>query len=374
MRVIAEMQARYRTDPRRVVLSGFSMGGLGAWCIAARHPDRFNGVLALAGRGDFYTWHRLAPRDLPPWQRRLVDVQFATAWAPCMTNLAVLAEHGALDDNVSYRQGVAIYRIFRKFDPNVRFLAFPQQEHDIVSVALSHPVTTAWLRDVLLHVKPKDRPTGVRVGETGSRLQDALLRPFAFVGGDAETPELAAATLAARQEEWNRFTRWNPRGMLESGLNTNLAALCHLFIFGEPETSALVRRVLREGGVEVSADAFRIAGRTFPRAGHGLWFTGRNPFNPDRRGIVQCGLAWGESVGDNHRYDRIPDVMVYTAEHDRWGYNLAAAAGYLDAQDRVRWCDPPVTPAILPPPDPATNAVPASAGDPASVEPSLSPR
>ncbi|MEI8242172.1 MAG: prolyl oligopeptidase family serine peptidase [bacterium] len=350
IRVIDEMQARYGTDPRRVVLAGHSMGGLGVWCIGARHPDRFNGLLPVSGRGDFYTWHSLKPADLPPWQRRLVDTQFAAAWAPNLTHLAVLAWHGMQDDLVTFREGRAIFARIQPRNPHARFFAFPQDGHGILDGALLHDRTTAWLRDVLTHEKPKDRPTGLHVGETGSRLQDAFLRPFLFVGGTATNPESAAATLAARAGEWQRFTRTPPRTMLEPAINTNLASACHLFIFGEPETSPLVRRVLQDAGVEVTPATFRIAGRTLPRAGHGLWFTGRNPLNPQRLGIVQCGIPWGEHISDNHRYDRLPDVIAYGPEPDRWGCNLAVAAGFLDAQGRVQWSDPPVTPAILPPP------------------------
>jgi poly(3-hydroxybutyrate) depolymerase len=365
LRVVDEMQARYHTDPQRVVLTGISMGGLGAWCIGARHPDRFNGLLVVAGRGDFYTWHRLGPADLPPWQRRLVDMQFAAAWAPNLTNLSVVAAHGMLDDIVTYPQGLALYRMIRPHNPNARFLAFPYDGHGGFDAMIEYPLTQSWLREVLTRVKPKDRPTGVRVGETGSRLQDALLRPFVFVGGNAATPEQSLSVLAARADEWSRFSRWIPRARLESGLETNLAAACHLFVFGEPETSALVRRILQDGGVEITSNAFRIAGRTLPREGHGLWFTGRNPWNPQRLGIVQCGIPWGEHASDNHRYDRIPDVMVFTPEQDRWGYNLAVAAGYLDDRDRLQWYDPPVTPPILPPPveDPLTNAPSALPGE-----------
>lgn len=357
-RVINEMQARYHTDPQRVVLAGHSMGGLGVWCIGARHPDRFNGLLAISGRGDFYTWHRLAPAGLPPWQRRLVDVQFAAAWAPNLTNLSVLAAHGLLDDLIPFREGRAIFSLIRPHNPHAIFLAFPQEGHGIIESTLCHDKTAAWLRDALAHVKPRNQPTGLRVGETGSRLQDAFLQPFVFVGGEAANPEEAARTLAARADEWRRFTRNVPRAMPESGLDTNLASACHLFIFGEPENSPLVRRVLQDAGVEVTSNAFRIAGRTLPRADHGLWFTGRNPLNPQRLGIVQCGIPWGERLGDNHRYDRIPDTIVYERAAGRWGVNLAVAAGYLDDQNRVQWSDPPVTPAILAPKLPPEETAP----------------
>jgi poly(3-hydroxybutyrate) depolymerase len=359
LRVMEEMSRRFHTDPRRVVLAGHSMGGLGAWCIGARHPERFNGLLVISGRGDFYTWHNLAPADLPPWQRRLVDNQFAAAYVTNLTTLPVLAWHGEMDDLVPLREGRAIVLQARPYNRMIQIFSLPQLGHGIIEDALLQPVTRTWLTQVLQPGRPRNRPTGRRAGGTGSRLQDALLQPFLFVGGHSTNPEAGAALLQPRAAEWCRFTRSQPRGQIESALQTNLASACHLFVFGEPETSALVRRILQEAGVQITPESFRIAGRDLPRTGHGLWFTGRNPLNPQRLGIVQCGRSWGETLADNHRYDRIPDVMVYRGESDRWGYNLAAAAGFLDAQDRVQWYDPPVTPAILPPPPAAAeNATP----------------
>jgi predicted peptidase len=43
-------------DPRRVAVTGFSMGGMGAWYLAARHPSLFSAALPVAGR----------PADGPP--------------------------------------------------------------------------------------------------------------------------------------------------------------------------------------------------------------------------------------------------------------------------------------------------------------------
>jgi pimeloyl-ACP methyl ester carboxylesterase len=354
LRVVDEMAGRFNIDRQRVVLFGWSMGGLGAWCLAARHPDRFNGVFVLSGRGDFYLWHGLQPADLPPWQRRLVDVQFATAWLPNVTNLTVLAAHGMRDNLIGFSQGRGMFERYTARNAHGIFLGFPEDGHGVFDSVLLHPRTLPWLGDALLHAKPKDRPTGLRPGETGSRVQNAFLRPFAFVGAHATDPQAASRTVAARAAEWHRFAKAEPRTMIETAIDTNVAVACHLFLFGEPETSELVRRVLTEGGVRWRTDAFRVAGRTLTRDGHGLWFTGRNPFNPQRLAIVQCGLPWGANLReDNHRYDRIPDAIAYGPETDRWGNNLADAAGFLDDQWRVQWFDPPVTDAIRKPPEPA---------------------
>lgn len=36
-------------DPERVLVTGFSMGGRGAWYMAARHPELFTGAIVMAG-------------------------------------------------------------------------------------------------------------------------------------------------------------------------------------------------------------------------------------------------------------------------------------------------------------------------------------
>lgn len=42
--------ASYNIDPRRVVVTGFSMGGLGTWHFAGAYPDRFSAAVPVAGR------------------------------------------------------------------------------------------------------------------------------------------------------------------------------------------------------------------------------------------------------------------------------------------------------------------------------------
>jgi predicted peptidase len=41
---------RYKTDPARVVVTGFSMGGIGTWHYAAKFSSRFSAALPVAGR------------------------------------------------------------------------------------------------------------------------------------------------------------------------------------------------------------------------------------------------------------------------------------------------------------------------------------
>lgn len=43
-------QAAYRIDPKKVVVTGFSMGGAGTWHFAEKYPDRFAAAVPVAGR------------------------------------------------------------------------------------------------------------------------------------------------------------------------------------------------------------------------------------------------------------------------------------------------------------------------------------
>jgi pimeloyl-ACP methyl ester carboxylesterase len=46
--VVAEVQKESTADLKRTLVVGFSMGGAGAWQLAAKHADRFRGAIAIA--------------------------------------------------------------------------------------------------------------------------------------------------------------------------------------------------------------------------------------------------------------------------------------------------------------------------------------
>ena len=59
--VIALLEAVLRTysvDPRKVIVTGFSMGGSGTWHWANKFPERFSAAIPMAGRptGEASTW------------------------------------------------------------------------------------------------------------------------------------------------------------------------------------------------------------------------------------------------------------------------------------------------------------------------------
>lgn len=42
------IQENYRIDERKVIMMGYSLGGIGTWYLTARHPERFSAGIALS--------------------------------------------------------------------------------------------------------------------------------------------------------------------------------------------------------------------------------------------------------------------------------------------------------------------------------------
>jgi poly(3-hydroxybutyrate) depolymerase len=65
LKALDEVMRDYKVDPRRVILTGLSMGGRGSWDIGAAHPERFAAVVPICGPGDPESADRL--KGLPVW-------------------------------------------------------------------------------------------------------------------------------------------------------------------------------------------------------------------------------------------------------------------------------------------------------------------
>jgi predicted peptidase len=50
MALLAQVLNEFTIDRRRILITGFSMGGAGTWFMAARHPDLFTAAIPIAGR------------------------------------------------------------------------------------------------------------------------------------------------------------------------------------------------------------------------------------------------------------------------------------------------------------------------------------
>jgi len=63
--ILDEVMKDYKTDKKRVYLTGLSMGGFGTWSLAAAFPERWAAIAPICGGGDPKTAAKI--KDIPCW-------------------------------------------------------------------------------------------------------------------------------------------------------------------------------------------------------------------------------------------------------------------------------------------------------------------
>lgn len=166
-------------------------------------------------------------------------------------------------------------------------------------------------------------------------VKQAFLSPFVFVC--AADPSVTSISDRFKQaaKDWYMYSKSNPRWINERDLQQQDAKNFNIFLFGEPETSALIRKVLEKAPIKITEKTYIVGDKQFPREGTGLYMIRPNPLNPAKLAVVQCGLQWGENLPPNHKYDLIPDYIVYSGQADSDGSNTALCAGFFDEKWQI---------------------------------------
>lgn len=418
MHVIDRMQQRYSVDADRILLVGYSMGGMGAWTLAAHYPHRFAGALIVSGRACYYTWHDVTRDDLPFYKQAFVDMEFGHSLLPNLKNIPVLCYHGKDDALVPIHEARTMAQALEPRNPDFQYREIEGREHWIFDDVMRKPETRRWLiaqrrrrpetfQYVTWHPRYRqaywlslsaDAPAGQRreVGVTRQAdhwlvhaenadtvwlhpdqlppsitaadikaaqgltlktvsvarasqvsyatdpvrpprgpLKEFFLSPFIFVqAGDSKHPE-TAKRFSNRCREWEQYAQAAPRRLRETALDAETRRDYNLFLFGEPESSPMIREVLTRAPIDITPREYRVGDYTVPRDGRGLLLVYQSPWHPDRLVAVQCGPPWGRHLSVNHRYDYVPEFVVYDTQPDPDGSNRAWIAGFFDAHRRV---------------------------------------
>lgn len=111
----------HRVDKDRIYLTGLSMGGYGAWTLAANHPDRFAAVVPICGGGD--------PED-----------------AAKLKALPIWAFHGDQDKAVPFKRSVEMVEAIKQAGGDkIRFTSMEHVGHNCWSPAYALPELYSWM-------------------------------------------------------------------------------------------------------------------------------------------------------------------------------------------------------------------------------------
>lgn len=117
----------YPVDTTRVYLTGLSLGGQGAWSLAARAPERFAALVPICGRSKPEEAERLGA--LPIW-----------------------AFHGDSDDTVPLGESTRMVEALHKAGNSAKLTVFPQTAHNSWTPAYTTAELYSWLFAQRRHV------------------------------------------------------------------------------------------------------------------------------------------------------------------------------------------------------------------------------
>ena len=93
LQILAQVEKEFPIDPKRRILTGWSMGGYGAWNLAAADPDHWAGVVPLSGGAENLAAERL--KNVPIWAFHGLKDTIVPASESQMAIAAVEAAGGA---------------------------------------------------------------------------------------------------------------------------------------------------------------------------------------------------------------------------------------------------------------------------------------
>jgi predicted peptidase len=123
----------FHGDPRRVYLTGFSMGGYGTWSIAAKYPNRFAAIVVVCGGIQWPT---------PP---RITKEEPYAAIARKVAEIPIWVFHGNADRNVFVTESREMVKLLRELHADVRYTEYDGVAHESWDSAYGEPELPIWL-------------------------------------------------------------------------------------------------------------------------------------------------------------------------------------------------------------------------------------
>jgi len=426
----------FNIDRDRVFLLGYSMGGMGAYTIAGHYPDRWAGVVALAGRADFYLWKNADPDKLQPFKRWLIGLEFACNVAENFRHVPVLAIQGEYDSLVKVAQSRNFTGKLKEMGYDALFLTVMGEDHWISRPVFSTEKVFEWLEK---HRRPKavkkitfatyslkynkaywatiesfarwgkrakidveitgdneitveqtnvavlrldpppglvDRTRPIVVKAAGKQfafdapieeplrvelkplqrgrlrktpklcgpIKDAFNTRFIFVYGTQGNPvenKLIYDQAERSVTEWREFVKAvqllkKEKDLLmvrDRDLTDEQKQKCNLVLLGTPRTNSVLGEIADKLPIKIKDDnTFVVGDREYSGADLGLNMIYPSPFAPDRYVVVKSGVYYGGGLSENHKFDMLPDYIIYGKALDR------EIAGYYDGMPNRSRC------------------------------------
>lgn len=111
LKILEEVQKQYSIDSKRMILTGWSMGGYGAWNHWVADPQRWSAVVPIAGG--------------------MLDPTLLTKDPAKLQGSRIWAFHGALDNLIHNKESVRVIEALKQTPAQVTYTELPNGDHGI---------------------------------------------------------------------------------------------------------------------------------------------------------------------------------------------------------------------------------------------------
>jgi len=153
--------------------------------------------------------------------------------------------------------------------------------------------------------------------------QEAFNTPFLVTYGTGGGDAARLRSLAERfQQEWYAFAEGWVVLKPDTEVTAEEQASHNLVIFGEPENHALLAPVADRLPIRIARRRYGLAGKVFTGENLGLVMVYPNPQYPERLLLIYSGLYWGTDRDINHKYDLLPDFILFNDQYAAEGSGI----------------------------------------------------
>lgn len=300
-----------------------------------------------------YRWllsHTAAPPDLvehltysPKYGKKYwLEIAQIRTWGKPASVRAWL-DHTAKKIVIEKADNVAVLEILANGQP--KLVANEKYRIEIKSSVTSLPTTITpphgWKngRITITFGKEKAAEFKKRAGLTGP-VKEAFNTAFLLVVGTlgkAVVKQKNSQNAAQFSRDWQTFAHAKAPQKNDTAVTAEDIRDKNLILFGSPTSNSYLKKIAARIPFKFYKDGYGVAGKRV--RGQGLGFVGIYPQprqqavrKPPRYIVVIDGLYYGQSLSFNHKWDLVPDFIIFDKTNTRYdGANTARLAGFFNS-------------------------------------------
>jgi hypothetical protein len=135
--------------------------------------------------------------------------------------------------------------------------------------------------------------------------------------------------------EWFLFTKSMVIAKADVQVTPADIKLTNLMLYGTPADNSILRKIAPNLPIKITGGGFEFQGKKYSNEDHGLVMIYPNPLNPTRLVVIRSGLPHGGGLSPNHKFDLLPDFVIFERGVDYDKTNRAVFAGFFDENWQV---------------------------------------